>query len=103
MLRAGWDVAFAADAIVVDDVTYPGFAWQLKRALKNENLAPVLAVPEIRRELFWNIRIFFRPRKSEVRRDNDLRGIFATHFSYRIASQETKNRGPQPEGMVHSS
>jgi len=66
MLRAGWRAAFAEDAVVRHDVTYPGFRWHLERGLKMENLAPVLAAyPEIRRELFF-ARVFFRARNAKL-------------------------------------
>jgi len=54
MLRAGWDVAYADDALVLHDVTYPGWVWQLQRAQKHAHLAAVLRkYPELRTELLW--------------------------------------------------
>jgi glycosyltransferase involved in cell wall biosynthesis len=64
MLRNGWRVAFAPDAVVVHDVTFPGFAWHLRRGWKQRNLAPVLiAYPEIRERVFWR-RNFQRERSA---------------------------------------
>jgi glycosyltransferase involved in cell wall biosynthesis len=54
MLRDGWEAAFAPDAVVCHDVTYPGYAWYLRRALKASNLGPVLRqYPEIAEDLFY--------------------------------------------------
>jgi GT2 family glycosyltransferase len=62
MLRLGWQARFVPDAIVCHDVTYPGFAWHLRRAMKARNLGPVLArYPEIARDLFW-LRVFLHRR-----------------------------------------
>jgi glycosyltransferase involved in cell wall biosynthesis len=65
VLREGWQAAFAPEAIVYHDVTYPGFAWQLKRAQKNAHLGPVLRTyPELRRELLFG-RLFLNQRNAE--------------------------------------
>jgi glycosyltransferase involved in cell wall biosynthesis len=62
MKRAGWQVAYAPDALVRHDVTYPGWVWQLKRAQRHAHLAAVLRhYPEMRREVLW-ARVFLRPR-----------------------------------------
>lgn len=62
--RAGWRAAFAADAVVLHDVTFPGYRWHLKRAWKQSHVGPVLAqYPELRSELFW-LRVFQRPRSA---------------------------------------
>lgn len=64
MMRDGWKVAFAADAVVLHDVTFPGFAWHLRRGWKQQNLAPVLVeYPEMREVVFWR-RNFQRPRSA---------------------------------------
>ena len=61
MLRRGWAYAWAGDAIVRHDVTYPGFGWQLKRVQRHANAARVVRnYPELRRELLWG-RVFLRP------------------------------------------
>ena len=66
MLRAGWRVAYAPDAVVLHDVTYPGFRWQLERAQRHANLAAILRTyPELRRELLWG-RVFLRPRHALI-------------------------------------
>lgn len=60
--RNGWEVAFAADALVHHDVTYPGFFWHLKRVRRNANLAPVVrAYPELRRDVLFG-RVFLAAR-----------------------------------------
>lgn len=62
--RAGWRAAFAPDAIVFHDVSFPGYAWHLRRAWKQSHIGPVLkAYPEMRSELFW-LRVFQRPRSA---------------------------------------
>jgi hypothetical protein len=49
---------------VLHDVTFPGFAWHLRRGWKQRNLAPVLVeYPEIRARVFWR-RNFQRPRSA---------------------------------------
>lgn len=54
LLRHGWRAGFVGDAVIYHDVTYPGFAWHLKRAMKARNLGPVLArYPEIAHDLLW--------------------------------------------------
>jgi len=66
MRRAGWRSAFAPTAIVLHDVTYPGFAWHVRRALKQANLGPVLArYPEIADDLLWR-RVFLSPRDAKL-------------------------------------
>jgi cellulose synthase/poly-beta-1,6-N-acetylglucosamine synthase-like glycosyltransferase len=65
VLRNGWRAAFARDAVVYHDVTYPGFHWQIRRAQKNAHLGPVLRnYPEVRRELLYG-RIFLNQRNAE--------------------------------------
>src|SRR5204863_4941619 len=65
VLRDGWRAAFAQDAVVYHDVTYPGFVWQLRRAQKNSHLGPVLRkYPELRRELLFG-RVFLNRRNAE--------------------------------------
>jgi glycosyltransferase involved in cell wall biosynthesis len=64
MLRDGWRVAFEPNALVLHDVTFPGFAWHVRRGWKQKNLAPVLvAYPEIRERVFWR-RNFQRERSA---------------------------------------
>jgi glycosyltransferase involved in cell wall biosynthesis len=55
--RKGWRAAFAPDALVYHDVTYPGYWWHVKRTMRNANLGPVLRqYPEMRRDvLFWRV------------------------------------------------
>jgi glycosyltransferase involved in cell wall biosynthesis len=66
MLRAGWEVAYADNALVLHDVTYPGWVWQLQRAQKHAHLAAVLRkYPELRTELLWG-RVFLRPRDAMI-------------------------------------
>jgi GT2 family glycosyltransferase len=66
MLRQGWTAGFAANAVVYHDVTYPGFAWFLRRAQRYGNVAAVVRrYPELRREVLWG-RIFLRPRNAKV-------------------------------------
>ena len=54
VLRRGWHTAFAFDAVVHHDVTYPGVPWHLRRALRYE-VFPALTrqYPELRDRLFW--------------------------------------------------
>lgn len=64
LARAGWHAAFAPDAVVRHDVTYPGTAWWLRRALRYGNAARVVGrYPELRSTLLW-ARIFVRPRSA---------------------------------------
>jgi cellulose synthase/poly-beta-1,6-N-acetylglucosamine synthase-like glycosyltransferase len=64
MLRHGWRVAFVADAVVLHDVTFPGYRWHLRRAWKQSHIGPaVAAYPEIRERLFW-LGVFQRPRSA---------------------------------------
>ena len=66
MKRAGWEVAYAEDAVIRHDVTYPGWRWQLERAQRHANLAAVLReYPELRSELLW-ARVFLRPRHALI-------------------------------------
>lgn len=66
LLRAGWKPAFAADAVVHHDVTWPGFAWHLRRGLRYGNAAKIVRdYPELRRELLW-CRYFLRPRSAKA-------------------------------------
>ena len=61
MLRRGWGWAWAEGAVVRHDMTYPGFAWQLRRVQRHANAARVVRrYPELRRELMWG-RVFLRP------------------------------------------
>lgn len=62
MVRQGWKPAFAPEAIVRHDVTFPGYRWQLERAWKQSHLGPVLReYPEIREHVLW-LGVFQRPR-----------------------------------------
>jgi len=75
MLRRGWAAAWAEDAVVRHDVTYPGFAWHLKRVQRHANAARVVRrYPELRRELLWN-RYFLRPYNAKF--DAALAGVVA--------------------------
>lgn len=66
MLREGWTAEFAPDALVYHDVTYPGFAWFLKRGQRYGNAAAVVRkYPELRHELLW-ARYFLRPRNAKT-------------------------------------
>jgi glycosyltransferase involved in cell wall biosynthesis len=66
LLSQGWRVGFVPDAVVFHDVTYPGFAWHLRRALKMKNLGPVLRrYPQIAQDLFWG-GIFVKRRDAEL-------------------------------------
>jgi glycosyltransferase involved in cell wall biosynthesis len=66
VLRGGWKTAYAHDAVVYHDVTYPGFVWHLKRAQRHQNLAGILRhYPELRTELLWG-RVFLRPRDAFI-------------------------------------
>jgi cellulose synthase/poly-beta-1,6-N-acetylglucosamine synthase-like glycosyltransferase len=64
ILRAGWEAGYAHDALVLHDVTFPGYSWHLRRALKQAHIGPVVArYPEIRSKLFW-LHVFQRPRSA---------------------------------------
>lgn len=66
MLRRGWRCAWAPRAVVRHDVTYPGFAWHLRRVQRHANAARVVRrYPELRRELLWG-RYFLRPYNAKV-------------------------------------
>lgn len=66
MMRHGWRVEFAADAVVLHDVTFPGYAWHLRRAWKQSHAgAAIAAYPEIRGQLFWH-GVFQRPRSAAL-------------------------------------
>ena len=68
---AGWRVrrrggtgAFAPEAVVAHDVTYPGPAWHLRRGFGYRNWnALVKTFPEMRDELLWH-RVFLRRRSA---------------------------------------
>ncbi len=63
--RAGWGATYVSDALVLHDVTYPGFWWHVRRMQRNQNLPVVLkSYPEIRRDLFF-LRVFRRPRNAK--------------------------------------
>lgn len=63
VVRAGWEAAFADDAVVAHDVTEPGFGWHLRRASYYRNWpALVREVPELRAHT-WH-RVFLRPRSA---------------------------------------
>ena len=75
MLRAGWDYAWAEDAVVRHDMTYPGFLWQLKRVQRHANASRVIGnYPELRDELLWK-RYFLRPYNAKF--DAALAGALA--------------------------
>jgi glycosyltransferase involved in cell wall biosynthesis len=61
--RAGWEAVFEPEALVLHDVTFPGYVWQVKRAWKQSAAAATALeeYPEIRRDLF-KLRVFQRPR-----------------------------------------
>jgi glycosyltransferase involved in cell wall biosynthesis len=60
--RGGWEARFADAALVRHDVTYPGYWWWVRRALKNANVGAVVArYPEVRDELLWG-RVFLQER-----------------------------------------
>ena len=66
LLRAGWQAAFAAEALVHHDVTWPGFAWHLRRGMRYGNAAAIVRdYPEARRTLLWG-RYFLRPRNAKT-------------------------------------
>lgn len=75
MLREGWGYAWAGDAVVRHDMTYPGFLWHLKRVQRHANAARVVRrYPEIRDELFYK-RYFLRPYSAKF--DAALLGVAA--------------------------
>jgi glycosyltransferase involved in cell wall biosynthesis len=52
--RLGWREAYAPAALVHHDVTYPGLAWHLRRALRYEVFPSLVReYPELRDQLFW--------------------------------------------------
>lgn len=66
VLSDGWEARFAAQAVIRHDVTYPGFAWHLQRAMKHRNAGPVLArYPELARDLLW-AGVFLSPRDAKL-------------------------------------
>lgn len=59
VVRAGWEAAFAADAVVAHDVTEPGFGWHLRRASYYRNWPGLVRhVPELRAHMWrhWFLR-----------------------------------------------
>lgn len=65
MRRAGWADTFEPRALVFHDVTYPGFAWHLRRAQRQANLAHVARrYPEVRQQLLWGR--LFTPRDAKL-------------------------------------
>lgn len=66
VMRRGARAAFVPEALVYHDVTYPGFVWHLKRAMKARNLGPVLRrYPEIARDLLW-LGVFLERQDAEL-------------------------------------
>jgi GT2 family glycosyltransferase len=64
VMRSGWSAAFAPDAVVHHDVTYPGYGWHLRRVLRYGEVASVIGrYPEIADRLLWH-RYFLRPRNA---------------------------------------
>lgn len=64
VLRAGWEARFVPEAIVVHDVTYPGWLWHVRRVLRYGEAAVVVRrYPEMARRLLW-ARYFLRPREA---------------------------------------
>lgn len=64
MVFAGWRAEYEHGALVHHDVTYPGFAWHLRRARKYGGAAAaVRRYPRLRDELLWH-RWFLRPRNA---------------------------------------
>ncbi|WP_205698091.1 glycosyltransferase family 2 protein [Conexibacter sp. SYSU D00693] len=52
--RRGWKVAFAPEAVVRHDVTYPGFWWHVRRQRIHLQIAQMVRdYPEVRRELLF--------------------------------------------------
>jgi cellulose synthase/poly-beta-1,6-N-acetylglucosamine synthase-like glycosyltransferase len=61
VMRNGWSAAFAADAVVHHDVTYPGWSWHMRRATRYGEVARVVKrFPEMADRLLWH-RYFLRP------------------------------------------
>jgi hypothetical protein len=53
VLRSGWERAFAADALVYHDVTYPGYRFHLRQSWLIGGVVPLAReFPGLRRE-FW--------------------------------------------------
>lgn len=66
ILRAGWTAAFAPEALVHHDLTFPGYRWWLRQAGRYGSLARVIArYPEMRDDLLYR-RYFLRPRTPKV-------------------------------------
>jgi glycosyltransferase involved in cell wall biosynthesis len=64
MVFEGWGAAYEDDALVHHDVTYPGFAWHLRRGRKYGNAAAAIRrYPQLRDEMLW-ARYFLRPRSA---------------------------------------
>lgn len=60
MVRAGWKAAFEPAAVVLHDVTFPGFAAHLRKVWRYGDAAAVVGqFPEIRRDILWG-RLFLR-------------------------------------------
>lgn len=54
MHRIGWRAAWAPEAVVEHDVTYPGAAWHLRRAFGYGNWNRLVReFPELRHEVLW--------------------------------------------------
>jgi glycosyltransferase involved in cell wall biosynthesis len=54
LVTSGWKPAFAGEAIVHHDVTYPGLEWWLRLGLRHRNApAVVRRYPQLRRGLLW--------------------------------------------------
>jgi hypothetical protein len=66
MQRRGWRATFVPDAVVLHDVTYPGYAWHVRRQLKQANMGPVLSrYPEIAHDQLWG-GVFLLPRDAKL-------------------------------------
>ena len=65
VLDAGWRAAFAPDALVRHDVTYPGFAWHLRRQRQHRYAAGVLRRHPSARRALWG-RLFIHPGHAEL-------------------------------------
>jgi hypothetical protein len=66
VIRAGYRAEFAPDAVVHHDVTYPGYAWHLRRAQRyGDGAAIVGRFPEVRRRVLWG-RVFLRRENAEL-------------------------------------
>ncbi len=64
LVFAGWRAEYEDAALVRHDVTYPGFAWHLRRARKYGGAAAaVRRYPRLRDELLWH-RYFLRRRNA---------------------------------------